>query len=824
MTALLRAARRAVRTLRRAPTFTATAVLTLALGIGANVALFSVVNGVLLEPLPYPDSDALLELSFTAPGLDLDQVPQSPATYLTYREEATTLEEIAVSASRTLTVTGPGEPEEVSGLLVTDGFLGTLRVVPQMGRDFAAADDAPEAPRTILISHGFWQRRFGGAPDVVGRVLEVSGLPREIIGVLPEGFRFGDQDPALFFPAQFDPAEVFMGNFSYQGVGRLAEGATPERLDAELQRLLPVAAERFPGPVGATQLQEVGMAQNNRPLKEAVVGDVSTVLWVLLGTVGIVLLIACANVANLFLARAEGRAQEVAVRTAMGATLRHLASVFVSEALMLALAGGALGTALAWIGLRVLVAIGPGRLPRLEEIALEPLVLLYALGISILAGLAFGLFPLVRQARIRIPSALKEGGRGGSAGRERHRLRNGMVVGQVALALVLLVGSGLMVRSFDALRNVSSGIVAPEELITFRVSIPGAVVEDPIEAWGRLERILLRSRELPGVVAAGAASDAPLDGNSSSDALFVESRPLPPGQIPPVRRFSWTVPGHFEAMGIPLLAGRDLAWDDLRVPNRVVVVSESMAEESWGGARAAIGERVGVINIEDEERIWYEVVGVVGDVRDDGPDQPVVPLVYWPAVQDDLYGAGSETRRQMTFLVRAEPAAHDALLPQIQEVIRAEAPGAPMAGTGTLGEVVDASLARTSFTLVMLGIAAGVALLLGAIGLYGIISYTMSHRTREIGIRMAIGAQSAEVSRMVVGEGMVLAGVGIGIGVVGAFAATRLMQSLLFGVAPVDVPTYGAAAVILAGVAVLASWIPARRAARVDPVEALRGE
>ena len=821
---LLAPLRTAVRKLRRAPLFTAASLLTLGLGIGANTAIFSVVNGVLLKPLPFPDPDRLLGMWHTAPGLGFDVLNQSPATYLTYRADSRLLEDMAMWAGRGLAVSGTERPEEVEGLLVTDGFLGVLGVTPALGRDFIASDDSPGAAATVILSHGYWERAFGGEPGAVGRTLVVNGTNREIIGVLPEDFRFLDRNPAILFPARLDPSEVFFGQFSFSGVARMRPGVTAEQVHAEGERLVRVAVERYPGPVTMSMVEQAGIAPLIRPLKEDVVGDVRAMLWILLGTVSMVLLIACANVANLFLVRAEARVREVAVRTALGAGRKEVAVQFLTESVLLGVVGGLLGAAMAWGGLRLLVSIAPGRLPRLEEIAMDPAVLLFTLGISVLAGLAFGLIPLARYGRPDLASALKEGGRGGSPGRERHRLRNGLVVGQVALALVLLVGSGLMVRTFQALRNVSPGFEDPASVLTFRVAIPSAVAEDPFEAFGLLEGMLREIRALPGVASAGAASTVPLDNFDSSDPLFLESRPVDPGQVPPIRRFVWTVPGHFEAMGIPVVAGRDLSWEDFEVRRPVVVLSESLAREVWGDPAAALGERVATIPITDSEMLWSEVVGVVGDVRDDGLDQPVVPMVYWPAAQDDLYGAGPQVQRSLTFVVRGEAGAMPGLLPRVQEVVWGLAPGVPVAGVGTLGELVERSLSRTSFTLVMLGIAAGVALLLGAIGLYGVISYSVSQRSREIGVRMALGADRGVVAGMVVRQGLLLTAAGLAIGLAGAFVLTRLMGSLLYGVGALDLTTYIVVSALLGLVAVLASWLPARRAARVDPALTLRGE
>jgi predicted permease len=658
----------------------------------------------------------------------------------------------------------------------------------------------------------------------VGRTLTVNGRPREIIGVAPGDFRFLRNDPAVILPAQLDPAEVFFGNFDYQAVARLRPGATLEQVAAEVDRLIPVAVERYPGPVSMTMVEQARFAAVIRPLKEDVVGDVRAVLWVLLAGVGMVLLIACANVANLFLVRAEGRVRDVAVRTALGATRGRVAVDFLSESLLLALAGGTLGVVLAFVGLEVLLAMAPGNLPRVDEISLDPVVLAFTVAVSLLAGLLFGLFALLRYGRPLLVSALKEGGRGGSAGRDRHLSRKGLVVAQVALALVLLVGSGLMIRSFQALRNVDPGFVDPDDVLVFRTTVPSAVVEDAVEAALVHEQILRRLRELPGVAAAGASYSVTMDGYDSNDALYVEDFPVPEGQIPPIRRFKWVMPGYFETMGNPLLAGRDISWQDIHDARPVAVVSENFAREHWRDPAAALGERIGTIVLEGEETVWREIVGVVGNVQDNGLDQPAPAVIYWPIVQRDWYVAGIAVQRSMAYAVRAGPDGVAGLLPRVQEAVWSVNGNLPLANVRTLAEILDRSLARTSFTLVMLGIAAGVALLLGTVGIYGVISYTVSQRSREIGVRMALGAGRGDVSRMVVGQGMLLTGLGVAGGLLAAFVLTRLMTSLLYGVEPLDPVTYLATASTLALVALVASWLPARRAASLDPAHTLRQE
>lgn len=823
MEASIRHLKLAVRKLARAPLFTLTAVVTLGIGIGANTAIFSVVNGVLLKPLPYEDPGSLVAMWHEAPGLGFDILEQSPATYLTYREDTQLLEDVALWDNDGAQVLVAIEPEQVETLMVTDGFLPLLGVEASVGRRFTAFDDAPGAPATVMLTHGYWERAFSGDPGAVGQSLAVYGDPREIIGVLPEDFAFLDTEPAFLYPAQFDPAEVMMGNFSYQAIGRMTPGATIDQVSREVERLLPVAVDRYPGPVTMTMLEQAQMAAVIRPLKEDLVGDVRAVLWVLLGTVGMVLLIASANVANLFLVRAEGRSKDVALRTAMGAERTDIAGQFLIESTLLGLLGGLVGLGLAWVGLRVLLSMAPAQLPRLDEIGLDPVVLGFTALISVGSGVLFGLFPMVRYGRPDLVASLKEGGRGGSQGRERHRARDMLVVGQVALALVLVVGSGLMIRSFQALRNVDPGFDAGSAL-TFRVTIPRSVAADVGETVALSQQLLDGLRDIPGVTAAGSAAAIPLGGWNSNDPVFVEENPVPEGQLPPIRRFNYVMPGYFDAIGVPLVAGRDLGWSDIYDLRRVVVVSENFAREYWDGPREALGRQVATLNINDGSLIWYEIVGVVRAVREDGLDQDPTSAMYWPFARSDMYGEGPEVQRGMAYVVRAEPGAMPGLLARVRQAVAGVTASVPVAQPRTMEELVDRSMARTSFALVMLGIAGAVALLLGAIGVYGVMSYSVSQRTREIGVRMALGAGRRDVSGMVVRQGMTLAGVGVAFGLLGAFGLTRLMTSLLYGVDAIDLPTFGIVALTLGMVAMLASWLPAHRAATLDPADTLRQE
>jgi predicted permease len=800
--------------------------VTLAAAIGANTSIFSLVNGVLLRPLPFDDPERLVGVWHTAPGLGFDLANQSPALHFTYEDENRVFEDIGLWDNTQVSVTGLDEPEWVDAMMVTHRTFPILRVQPVIGRSFTQEDDGPGTPETVVLDYGYWQSRFAGDPAVIGQALRIDGRAREIIGVMPEGLRFLRYEPAVYLPFRFDLSALFVGNFSYQAVARLSPGITIEQANADVDRMIPMAVDRFPGGVTHEILQDARFAAALRPLKQDVVGNVGNILWVLFGGVGIVLLIACANVANLFLVRAEGREGELAVRTAMGANRGQLASQFLLESVVLGLIGGMAGLGLAYAGLRVLQTLAPANLPRLEEISLDPTALLFTLVISVLAGLLFGLFPLLRCGRFSLVTALKEGGRGSSGGRERHRARNALVVAQVALALVLLVGAGLMIRSFRALRGVDPGFRDPEEVLTLRLEIPDAEIEDDEEAARTHELIAERIAEIPGVTSVGLSSSITMGGWQSNDPVWVEDFPVTrEGQLPPIRRFKWIGQGYFETMGNPLQAGRSITWADIHDRARVVIVTKNFAREYWGDPASALGKRVGTGLGPGN---WWEIVGVVGDVHDDGVGQDPTAVVFWPMVMENPWGELAEgeliVQRSVAYAIRSPRAGTADFLREVRETIWAANPNLPLANVRMLSEIHERSMARTSFTLVMLAIAAAVALLLGAVGIYGVISYVVSQRTREIGVRMALGARMEDVSRLVIRQGLVLAGLGVIVGVVAALGFTRLMSALLYGVDPVDPLTFLSVAVGLTAIALLASYLPARRAAGVDPSMALRAE
>jgi predicted permease len=795
--------------------------VTLAVGIGANTAIFSVVYGVLLKPLPFADPERLVGVWHTAPGLGFPLLNQGPATYLTYREEGRVFEDIGLWDNTDVTITGLGEPERIVAMRVTDGTLPVLGVRAIRGRTFTRQDDSPGTPETVMLTYGYWQRKFGGNPNSVGQHLTVDGTPCEIVGVLPQDFKFLQEKPDVLLPFRWNRAEVFVGNFSYQGVARLKPGVTLLQANADIARMIPRVMEKFPLPPGFTKkmFEEVRLGPNVRPLSMDVIGDVGTMLWLLLGTVGMVLLIACANVANLFLVRAEARQQELAVRAALGASWLRLARDLLAESVGLALAGGLIGVGLAYAGIRLLVALAPAGLPRIDEISINPLVLLFTFAVSVVSGVLFGILPVFKFATPRV-AALGDGGRTSSGGRERHRARSVLVVAEVALALVLLIASGLMVRTFQAMRQVDPGFTHPESVLTIRVSVPEALVKDPVVVMQTHEQIQRRIAHLPGVASVGLSSSITMDGNRSNDPIFVEDFPGPGGRIPPIRRFKWIGEQFFGTMGRRVVFGRALTWADAYTMAPVVVVSENFAREYWKDPAAALGRRIR----ESPQNPWRQIVGVVGDERDDGVAQKAPTVIYWPLMVKSFWDQPVFARHTLAYAIRSGRLKSPTFLKEIQKAVWAVNPSLPVADVRTLDEIRARSMAQTSFVLVMLSIAAAVALLLGIVGIYGVIACIAAGRTREIGIRMALGAQPGHVSRLFVTYGLVMTGIGLVVGLAAAVGLTRLMSALLFGVSPMDPGTYAAVAGLLGAVALVASYLPARRASRVDPVHALRFE
>jgi putative ABC transport system permease protein len=802
----------AVRALAKRRAFATAAILTLGLGIGATTAIFSVVNAVIVRPLPYPDSGALVRIIHVIGGIE--QRYFSDAIFLTYAENTQAFEDLGVwSPGSTATITGQGEPEEVPALMASRGVLTTLGVQPDLGRWYSAAEDAPGAPDTVLLTAGYWQRRLGGDRGVLGRTLTVNGRPHEIVGVMPADFRF-NREFEIVLPLRIDrgaPGSVF----ARMGVARLKPGVTLAQANADAGRILDIWFQR-PGRNPAVRARWTPAVT---PLKQDVVGDVGRTLSVLMGAIGIVLLMACANVANLVLVHADARSREAAIRAALGASRTRLARQMLVECMTLALAGCALGVALAYAGVRALVAIGPANVPRLSEVTIDGVVLGFALAIAVASALVFALLAMVKQVRPRLADALG-GGRGASLTRERQRSQQTLVAAQLALALVLLVSAGLMIRSFQALGRVDPGFTRAADVQTFSVSIPPTVVAESERVTRMQQLILDRVSAIPGVASAALTTRMPMGSSRYSSALTAEGRP-DDGRTPPNRHARLISPGLFRTQGTSL-AGRDFTWTDVYEGRLVAIVSENLARELWGSPAAALGKRIR--EYYDKTSPWREIVGVAGDVRDDGIHQPSPATIYWPIHPGArLFGLSEYQERRLSVAMRTERAGTESLLDDVRKAVASVSPALPLAQVTTLDELQRRSMARTSFTLILLAIAATMALLLGLSGIYGVIAYAVSQRRREIGIRLALGAQPHEVRRLFVRRGLLIAGIGSAIGLVGSMGATRVMQSLLFGVSPLDPVTFAATPVVLVVAAVVATYLPARRAASVDPVETMRG-
>ena len=811
---IVQGVRYGLRTLRKAPGFTTVAVLTLAIGIGATTAIFSVVNGILIKPLPFAQSDRLIALIHQAAGANQYEMAASPAIYFTYRDNNQTFESVALWYSTTASVTGSGHPEEVRKLQSTHELLPLLRVQPLFGRTFSEADDRPGSPRTVILSHGFWRRRFGGAPTVLGQTMVVDGAPHEIIGVLPPEFRFL-QEADILTPAQPDRAHAFVPSTGERGIARLKDGVTLAQASADVARMIPILIDSFPTIPGLTRQAVVNMriGPNLRSLKDDIIGDLDDVLWVLMATIGMLFLVACANVANLQLARSEARRQELAIRVALGAGWRRIAANLLLESTVLGLVGGVAGLALAAATLPLLLSIAAQELPTMLDITIDPTVLAFTLAISIGSGLVFGLIPVVKYARPQVAAMLSGAGRGHTLSRERHRARYALVVVQVALALVLLVASGLMIRTFQSLRDVNPGFIEPEHIQSLHLEIS----EDAVPEFDRVVRmqnaICDRLSTIGGVKSvAFSTRGLPLIARGPTGPFWREDKP---GGAPVEMEFRYTSPGLFRTLGTPLVAGRDFQWTEYYGNTRhVAIVSETMARREWGSPAAAIGKRMR----RSEKGPWLEVIGVGGDIRHRGVDKPAPDTVYLTSSEP----LAPYMSRAAFFFVRSDRAGTAEFIDEIQRAIWSENGALPLGSVQTMGEVYQRSTARTALSLALISIAGAMTLALGLVGIYGAISYSLTQRTREIGVRMALGAGNAGLKRMVLRQVLLPVAIGVAVGLGAAALLARLMESLLFGVGARDVTTYVTVSAIFVMTAALAAYLPARRVTRIDPIKVLR--
>jgi predicted permease len=809
---LIRNMKYALRRLTLTPGFTVATLITLALGIGANTAIFNIINSVLLKPLPFHEPDRLIGVWQTAPGVNIKDLNASIADYVTYREDSSTFADVAIWNGRSFTVTEFADPERVDGISLTFRLLPMLGVQPVLGREFTEKDNQDGSPEVVMLSYGYWQRRFGGDPKVIGRRIMVDGAAREIIGVLPKNFWFMDMGHDLLLPFRFDRSTVRLAGYNFQAIARLRPGVTIQQANADVARMIGIELNKFPPPNGMSKqmMEDARLGPNVRLLKDDLLGDIGRSLWVVMATIGIVLLIACANVANLLLVRAEGRAQEFAIRAALGAGRWHIAREMFAESLALALMGGCLGVGFAFAVVKLVLKLSPVRLPRFEQISVDSTVLLFTLGISIVAGFAVGAIPVLKHGGVRLAESLRAGGRNASAGRERNLTRNTLTVVQVGLALVLLIGSGLMIRTFQAIRRVHPGFSNPGELQTLRISISRTAAPKDAELLQMQHNLVNRLASISGVSEVSILGGLPMTGFSSQDPIFASDHTYAANQIPPLRRFLTAAPGAFHALGTPMRAGREFTWTEIHQKRQVAVISENFAREYWGSAQAAIGKQIRSFPNEP----WSEVIGVVSDLRHDGADKEAPKSVYWPL----------RSQNSMPFLIRSSRAGTASFLDEVRQTVWAVNGSSPITEVRTMKQIYDKSMARTGFTLTLLAISGGMALLLALVGIYAVISYTIAQRTREIGIRMALGAQHGELKRMFVGRGLLWSGIGAAAGLTAAAVLSRLMSALLFEISPLDPFTYTVAAVGILAAATVASYLPARRVTRVDPIEALRAE
>lgn len=797
----------AVRALSRRPGFAGIAALTLSLGIGANVAIFTVVESVLLRPLPYPGSDDIVLVRHHLPGLNLPELENSTGTIALYRESATKITRMAAVDEARRNLGGVDQPDRIAVADVTPEFFEVVATRPFLGRPIEEEDVADGAARVAVLLYPAFQARFGGDPGVIGRMIEIDGERTEIVGVMPRAFTYGNPDMVALLPMHLDRIPQF-GTFGIAGLARLKPGVTVEEAQAEATALQAEIPVRWPD-VSQEFLDQGGWSVTVERFRDSMTEDIAKALWILLGTVGLVLLVAGANVANLFLVRAESRQREVAVRSALGAGRARLAGPFLAESLVLGGAGGLLGMALAWAGVRLLVAFGPDRLPRLHEVGFDATVVLFGLGLSVIAALVLGLLPLLHVSSRSRVTLLRSGAQHATAGRERNRLRRLLIIGQVATALVLLVSSGLMLRSMIRLRGVDPGFRS-DGVLTVGVSLGQ---DDDRAAVSFYEQVLDRLDGMPGVALAGMTNSLPIDVSGvNGSSFYIESKPRDDNELPPVAYYSAVTDGYFETMGISLLAGRAPTRQDVRGGVPVTWINQEFQRRFMPDG--AMAERIRF----SDDSTWYEVAGVVGDVRTFGIREEIRPMAYFPMV------GPSGLHIQMIYAVVRGTGSAAALVPGIRAAVRELDASVPVTAVRTMDEIVSASLAESSFTLTLLVVAALVALLLGVVGLYGVISYVVSQRAHEIGVRVALGARPGAVRALVVRQGVGVTLVGIGLGLGAAIAATRLIASLLFEVSARDPLTFAATALVLGGVSLAATWLPARRAAAISPLEALRQE
>ena len=807
--------RLSLRKLMRSPAFAVVAVLTLALGIGANTAIFSIVKAVLLAPLPFRDADRIAMLWGSRDAGETTWL--SAPEILSYRDDIDAFESVAAYAGTGANLTGGQEPERVVAAAVTTNLFYTLGLAAHAGRTFGPADSVAPIRDHVIISHGLWQRRYGADPAIVGKSIQVNGSARTVVAVMPPAFRLpldiADQRPSeLWVPMDLHDADLAgWGNRGLMAVVRLAAGVTPERAASQMR----VVEERWVQQGHLSNRDHL----NRRPvaIADLILGDVRGALWMLLGAVGVILLIACANVANLALARSDERVREVAVRTAIGASRGRMVRQLLTESLLVAVLGGAVGVALAYGGTRLLIALQPAGIPRVELVTIDPVVLGFSLLLTLLTGIAFGLAPALQLSRPDLTRGLKEGGRTGSVSGARQRFRDSLVVAQMAMSVVLLIGAMLLTRSFVELRRIDLGF-RPDSTLSLRVALPTATYPDAPSVIGFHRALRQRLSQAPGVRSVGATRLLPLTGTIGDWSITLEGRTRVASENP---NGDWQVvmPGYFESMGMRLVRGRFINEDDQENAPGVAVINELMASRYWPNDDA-IGKR---FHLGTNQRPWITIVGIVGQVRHNALTEQPRAEMYLPHAQWNVAAGGINAGRGMTYVIRTtgDPVA---ALPQVREAVASLDRNLPISDIRTLERVTDDSLAQPRFTTMLLGTFAGLALLLATIGIYGVISLLVTRRRQEIGIRMALGAAPAAIVGMVLRRGAALASIGVVLGVAAAALLGRVMAGMLYGVTAFDPVTFATVPTLLLLVALVASLVPAGRAAMVDPVEALRDE
>jgi putative ABC transport system permease protein len=812
----LKDVRYAFRRLRKSPGFSVIVLLTLALGIGANSAIFSVVNTVLLRPFPYRDPERLMIVDHFYPSLNNLEAGASAPGFRDLRDKVSIFDGVFVMNGWAPALTGAGgEPQRLQGTRASGLIFKTLGVAPILGRPFTPEEDVPGKNHVLVLSYGFWQRQFGGEQTIIGKRLILNGEPYEVIGVMPPAFKdfAGRVTADLWTPLALAPNAFADNNRTNEFltlVARLKPAISVERARSDMKTFASQLKAQYPNNYASDWTLKLS------PMNEKLSGGIRPALLVLLGAVGFVLLIACANVANLLLARAASRIKEVAIRSALGATRRDLLRQLMAESLLLAVVGGVLGLGLAWLGMQAVVALKPANVPRITELRIDGLVMAFTLGVAVLTGLVFGLAPAIQTSRTNLQDTLKEGGRSGSADRSGQTMRRALVVAEVALALTLLTGAGLLIKSLSLLQEVNPGFDS-SNLLTFNVAIPSAKYRSDTAAIQFWDRAIEAVTAVPGVKSAGITSTMPFTNNWSTGSFSVEGYQPPPGKPGPWGDQRTVSPGFFTTLKVPLIKGRTFTEQDGMVGPQVVIVDEEMVKQYWPNADP-IGKRLTFGNPQTDSTVnWMTVVGVVGHTKHEGLDAKNRVQMYHPSHRIGFVG------NFMSFAVRTTGDPNRALS-SVRAAIHAIDQDVPIANAATMDVNIANSMGQRRFAMMLLGLFAVMALVLASIGIYGVMSYSVTQRSHEIGIRMALGAARQAVLGMVMRQGLLLVGVGVGIGVLGALGLTRLITSQLFGVRPTDPTTFIFVALTLTGVAALATLVPALRATRVDPVVALREE